>query len=61
MKKRLFRSTSDKMLGGVCSGIAKYLDADPAIVRLISVGCLLFGGITFWLYLVAWLIVPEES
>ncbi len=58
--KRIYRSTSDAMIGGVCSGIAKYLDVDPTIVRLAWVALFLFGGTGLLLYLIAWLIIPEE-
>ena len=59
-KKRLYRSRDDRILGGVCGGIAKYLDVDSSIIRLLWVlGCLVWGAGIF-LYLAAWIIVPEE-
>jgi phage shock protein C len=58
--KRLYRSRTDMMLGGVCGGLAKYLDVDPTIVRLIFVLLLFIGGGGFWIYLVLWLITPVE-
>ncbi|MDR7434775.1 MAG: PspC domain-containing protein [Armatimonadota bacterium] len=62
MEKRLYRSRANRMLGGVCGGIAEYIGADPTIVRLIWALIALFpptmlvgiGG-----YLIAWLIIPE--
>ena len=60
VKKRFFRDPSNKLLGGVCSGIAAYLNADPTWIRL-AVVCLCF--LSFYaaaiIYLVLWIIVPE--
>lgn len=58
--KRLYRSRKEKILGGVCGGIAEYFEADPTIVRLITVLLLLLTGVAFLVYLIAWLIVPEK-
>ena len=58
--KRLYRSTDDRMIAGVCAGLAEYIDIDPTIVRLLFVLGLLAGGATFWAYLVMMLVVPEE-
>lgn len=59
--KCLYRSKRDKVLGGVCAGIANYFEVDPVIVRLIwiifTLGSMGFGIIA---YIVAWIIVPEE-
>lgn len=58
--KRLYRSQS-KVLGGVCGGIAKYLDIDPVVVRLISAVGLFFTCFTAaFIYFIAWIIIPEE-
>ena len=58
--RRLYRSTDDRMIAGVCAGLAEYIDIDPTIVRLLFVLGLLAGGATFWAYLVMMLVVPEE-
>jgi phage shock protein C len=58
--KRLFRSRTDVMVGGVCGGLAKYLNVDPTIVRLVFVLLLFIGGSGFWIYFVLWLITPVE-
>jgi phage shock protein C len=58
--KRLYRSRTDMMLGGVCGGLAKYLNVDPSIIRLIFVLLLFLGGGGFWIYLVLWIITPVE-
>ncbi|MCD7936291.1 MAG: PspC domain-containing protein [Tannerellaceae bacterium] len=59
--KRLYRSTSDKMLGGVCGGIAKYFGLDPTLVRLGYIALTfftVFSGIPA--YLVMWIVIPKE-
>jgi phage shock protein C len=58
--KRLYRSRS-KVIGGVCSGLAKYFNIDPVVVRLIAALGLFFTACTiFPVYIIAWLIIPEE-
>jgi phage shock protein C len=59
--KRLYRSTDDRMVAGVCAGIADYFGIDPTLVRLIFV----FGALgtvsgLFWAYLIMAILVPEE-
>ena len=58
--KRLYRSRTDRKLGGVCAGIAAYYDLDPTVVRLIAVATILLPGPSVIAYIVAWIIVPEE-
>ena len=58
--KRLYRSRTDRMLGGVAGGLAEYLGIDPLLVRLGFLCLALFDGAGLWLYLVMLLIVPEE-
>jgi phage shock protein C len=60
MNRRLYRSRTDTMLGGVAAGVAEYLDIDPTIVRIIWVIlAIVTGGIFVVLYIVMWIIVPE--
>ena len=60
MMKRLYRSQS-KVLGGVCGGLAEYLDVDPVLIRLITAIALFFTCCTILpVYLIAWLIMPER-
>lgn len=59
--KRLYRSETDKMLGGVCGGIAEYLMIDSSIVRILFVLFSLMGGSGVLLYFVLWLIIPTKS
>jgi phage shock protein PspC (stress-responsive transcriptional regulator) len=55
---RLYRNADDKLLGGVCSGLANYLGIDPVVVRILFV---LFFGALFWVYIILWIIVPSQS
>lgn len=60
-KKRMTRSISDRMIAGVCGGMAEYFDVDPTLVRvgfvLLSVLSAAFPGLV--VYLILWLVVPE--
>lgn len=61
MSRRLYRSSRDKQLGGVCGGIAEYLDLDPSLVRIGAILLLLVGGTGFLAYLVAWFVIPSDK
>ena len=61
MNRRLYRSRTDTVLGGVAAGLATYLNADPALVRIAwAILVPLTGGAAFLAYIVAWIAVPEE-
>ncbi|MFO7872659.1 MAG: PspC domain-containing protein [Candidatus Undinarchaeales archaeon] len=59
-KKKLYRSTKDRKLGGVCGGLAEYFDLDPTLVRVGWVVFTLFFGGGLLAYILLWLIVPEK-
>ena len=60
MNRRLYRSRTDSVLGGVGGGVAEYLDADPSIVRVIwAILAVVTGGVFLVLYIVMWIVVPE--
>ena len=59
--KRLVRNKHDEMIGGVCSGIANYLDIDPVIVRLVCVLLALGGGHGILAYLILWILLPTDE
>jgi phage shock protein C len=61
MNKKLTRSTTDRMIAGVCGGLAEYFDLDPAIVRLVFLLFTLAGGAGPLIYLVLWIIMPLEA
>ena len=59
MKKRLYRSKKDKMLAGICGGLAEYFDVDPSLVRLATVLLCLYAGTGLLVYIIAAIIIPE--
>ncbi len=59
--RQLRRSADDKMLAGVAGGIARYLDADVTLVRVIIAALALFNGAGLALYIAAWLLIPEDG
>lgn len=59
--KRLTRSTSNKVIAGVCGGMGDYFNIDPVIVRVIWLILLLGAGTGLIAYLIAWLVIPEEA
>ena len=60
--KRLYRSKKDRILGGVCAGLGEHLDVDPTVIRLIwAVVTLLSVGTGIIIYILAWIIIPEEE
>ena len=59
--KKLYKSKSNRMLGGVCGGISEYLDIDSTIVRLVFIVMAFFGGSGIILYIAGLLIFPEEN
>lgn len=61
MKTKLYRSQTDRMLGGVCGGLAKYFDIDLTVMRLFFVILTLLGGFGPLLYLILWIVVPPEG
>jgi len=59
MKKKLYRSKKDKMIAGVCGGIADYFDVDPTLVRLLMGLSVILGGAGVVAYIIAWIIIPQ--
>ncbi len=60
MSKRLYRSEHQRMLGGVCGGLAEYFHIDPTIVRLAWGLCVLVYGTGLLFYLLAWVVIPKK-
>ena len=59
LKKRLLRSPDDRMLAGVCAGIADFFGLDVSLVRIATLVLILFGGLSIWVYVLLWIIVPK--
>ena len=59
--KKLYRSTSDRMVAGICGGLGEYFGIDSTLVRLIFVfGTIITGSALFWAYIVMLLVIPEQ-
>ena len=58
--KKLYRSRDDKFLAGVCGGLADYFNTDSNLIRILWIILILFKGAGLFVYLIAWLIIPEE-
>lgn len=59
--KLLYRSQNDRLIAGICGGLAEYLNMDSTVVRLVFIILLFFGGSGFLIYIVMWIFVPEEK
>jgi phage shock protein PspC (stress-responsive transcriptional regulator) len=60
MTKRLYRSRSEKMVGGVCGGLAEYLGMDVTLIRVLWVLVTLLAGTGLLIYVVLWVLIPLE-
>ena len=60
MKKRLYKSNREKMIDGVCAGIAEYFDIDPTLVRLGAVLLCLAGFSGVLAYIIAMIVIPRN-
>ncbi|KUO60588.1 hypothetical protein APF79_02055 [bacterium BRH_c32] len=61
MKERIFRARKNKIVAGVCSGLGEYFNIDPVIVRILFVVLTVMNGIGILVYILLWIMVPEES
>lgn len=59
--KRLYRSENNRQIAGVCGGIAEYLNIDASYIRLAFLLATVLGGPGVVLYIIMWIIIPEES
>lgn len=58
--KQLRRSRRNRSIAGVCAGLADYLEVDVTLVRIITLCLMLFGAMSLWVYIIAWMLIPEE-
>lgn len=61
MQKKLYRSSSDKMVAGVCGGLGEYLEVDSTLIRILWVIAVFMGGAGLLAYIIAAVIIPERS
>ncbi len=57
-RKRLFRDPDNTMIGGVCSGLAAYINCDPVLIRVLAVVTFFMGTASLWIYIILWIAVP---
>ena len=60
-KKKLFRDGDNKVVAGVCAGVSNYFGWNISVVRTLFALLILLGGTGFWLYIIAWIIIPEAK
>ncbi|MDI3548690.1 MAG: phage shock protein [Halanaerobiales bacterium] len=60
MAKKLYRSREDRVIGGVCGGLADFFDIDSTWIRLGFILVVLAGGAGILAYIIAWIVIPEE-
>ena len=58
--KKLYRSRDDRVIAGVCGGIAKYFGIDSTVIRIITFLLIVPGGLSIWAYIVLAIIIPNE-
>jgi phage shock protein PspC (stress-responsive transcriptional regulator) len=58
MERRLYRSRTEKMIAGVCGGVAEYFNTDPTVIRLMWVLITLLGGAGVLVYIILWIVMP---
>jgi phage shock protein C len=58
--RKLYRSTSNRQLAGVCGGLAEYFNLDPTLIRVLFVILAVLGGSGVILYIAMWIIVPKQ-
>ena len=56
----LYRSRTNRSIAGVCGGIAEFFGIDSTILRLITLFLILFGGLSLWVYIILWIVIPSE-
>ena len=59
--KRLVRTSGDKVIGGVCGGIAKFTHIDPTLLRIATLLLMIFGGLSLWIYIILWIFMPIDT
>jgi phage shock protein PspC (stress-responsive transcriptional regulator) len=55
----LVRPRTGRVIGGVCLAIANRFDMSPIVIRVLMVGSVVFFGLSIWLYLLLWLLIPQ--
>ena len=59
--RKFYRNPDCKSIGGVCAGLALYLNLDIALIRVLFVLCFFMGSASFWVYVILWIVAPEAQ
>jgi len=59
--KRFERSCTNRVIAGVCAGLAEYFNIDIALMRVLFVVATICGGFGFWMYVILWIVIPEKN
>ena len=57
---RLYRSRINRSIAGVCGGLADFFEIDATLCRMVTLFLILFGGISLWVYIILWIVLPDE-
>lgn len=58
---KLYRSNTNAVLGGVCSGLAEHFGLKIGMLRLITLILILAGGLSLWVYIILWILIPKKQ
>jgi len=61
VRKKIYRDYDNRRIGGVCSGLAVYLDVDVVLVRVLMLVALIAGTAGFWIYVICWIAIPKAA
>ena len=59
LRRQLRRSRKDRSIAGICGGIAEFFDTDPTPIRIATLLLILFGGLSLWVYILLWIVIPN--
>ena len=59
--KQLRRSRTNRSIAGICGGLAAYIGIDATLLRIVTFLLIFLGGMSLWVYIILWLIIPEED
>ena len=60
-KGQLSRSSTNSVIGGVCAGIGEFFGIDPMVIRLITLLLTILGGLSIWVYIILWVVLPKSN
>lgn len=59
--RRIRRSRTNRSIAGICGGLGEYFGVDPTLLRIVTLLLILFGGLSLWVYIILWIVIPEEE